>query len=153
VVGIRTDASRWPLVIITFAQGFKNEELAECFEENAILYERGELFATVRDMRNVMAMPTPVQRDMARRWQERVRDELPALCVGVSTVSNSVFIRGLVTAVSWATAPPIPEETVPTFSGGVDWCIQRLEARGAQIPFSLRRYASDMTGLPDDSAR
>jgi hypothetical protein len=153
VVGIRTDASRWPLVVITFEQGFTNEDLARCCEESALLYRRGELFSTLRDLRDLRTMPSPIQRDMARRWQERVRDELPPLCVGSATVSDSAFIRGLVTAVNWATAPPIPEETVPTVSQGVDWCIGRLEARGVQIPFPLRRYAASVTELPERAVR
>jgi hypothetical protein len=147
VSGIRTDDSRWPLVVITFTQGFTNEDLERCFEANAELFERGEKFVTLRDLRNVMAMPTPVQREMARRWQARVRDELPRLCLGVAIVSDSAFIRGLVTAIAWASAPVIPEETVPTLSAGVDWCLHLLEENGVKVPFSLRRYAVDVTDL------
>lgn len=149
---IRTDASRWPLVVITFEQGFSNADLERCFEENARLFQRGGHFATIRDLRDVREMPTPVQREMARNWQLRVRDEFPPMCLGVAIVSNSAFIRGLVTAISWAIPPPVPEETVSSFSRGVDWCIQRLEDRGVFIPPELRRYAVDVTDLPDLSA-
>jgi hypothetical protein len=145
VRGIRTDASRWPLVIITFVEGFTNEDLEQCFEDNARLFKRGEPFATVRDMRNVYKMPPPVQREMARKWQLRVRDELPRLCLGVAIVSDSSFIRGLVTAISWAIQPPIPEETFPTLSLGVDWAIQKLDDRGILLSRELRRFAVDVT--------
>ena len=144
VRGIRTDASRWPLVIITFVEGFTNEDLERCFAENARLFQRGEPFASVRDMRNVKQMPSPVQREMARAWQQRVRDEFPPLCLGVSIVSDSTFVRGLVTAIAWAVPPPIPEETFPTISQGVDWSIQKLEDRGIAISRDLRRFAVDV---------
>jgi hypothetical protein len=145
VRGIRTDASRWPLVIITFVEGFTNQDLEQCFEDNARLFKRNEPFSTVRDMRNVYKMPPPVQREMARKWQERVRDELPKLCLGVAIVSDSSFIRGLVTAIGWAIQPPIPEETFPTLSTGVDWAIQRLDDRGISVSRELRRFAVDVT--------
>jgi hypothetical protein len=145
VPGIRTDASRWPLVIITFEQGFSNEDLERCFVDNARLFARGERFASVRDLRRVTQMPSPVQREMARKWQERVRDEFPRLCLGVAIVSDSAFIRHLITAVSWATTPPIPEEAVPTFSKGVDWAIQRLDEGGVPVPILLRRYAVEIS--------
>jgi hypothetical protein len=148
VSGIRTDSSRWPLVIITFVEGFSNEDLERCFADNARLFQRGERFASVRDLRNVYKMPSPVQREMARKWQERVRDEFPDLCLGVSIVSDSSFIRGLVTAVGWATPPPIPEETFPTLSAGVDWSIQKLDDAGIPISHDIRRYAVEVTDMP-----
>ena len=145
VRGIRTDASRWPLVVITFVEGFTNEDLQRCFDDNARLFERGEPFASVRDLRNVKQMPSPVQREMGRTWQQRVRDEFPPLCLGVSIVSNSSFVRGLVTAIAWAIPPPVPEETFPTISQGVDWAIQKLEDRGIPISRELRRFAVEVS--------
>jgi hypothetical protein len=145
VRGIRTDASRWPLVIITFVEGFSNEDLERCFADNARLFERGEPFSSVRDLRNVKQMPSPVQREMGRVWQQRVRDEFPPLCLGVSIVSNSSFVRGLVTAISWAVPPPVPEETFPSIWQGVDWSIQRLEDRGVSISRDLRRFAVEIS--------
>jgi hypothetical protein len=145
VPGIRTDASRWPLVLITFSPDFTNDDLARCFEENARLFTRGQRFASVRDMRSLTQMPTPVQREMARKWQERVRDELPRNCLGVAIVNDSAFIRHLITAVSWATTPPIPEEAVTTVSQGVDWAIARLDEGGVFVPTSLRRYAVEVS--------
>jgi hypothetical protein len=146
--GIRTDASRWPLVVITFEQGFTNGDLERCFAENARLFGRGERFATLRDLGAVTQMPSPVQREMARKWQERVRDEFPRLCLGVAIVSDHAFIRYLTTAISWATPPPIPEETVPSFSHGVDWCIQKLDEAGVAVPMALRRYAVEVSDGP-----
>jgi hypothetical protein len=143
--GIRTDASRWPLVVITFEQDFTNDDLARCFVDNARLFERGTRFATVRDLRRVTQMPSPIQREMARKWQERVRDEFPPHCLGVAIVSDSAFLRHLITAISWATAPPIPEEPVSTLSKGVDWAIQRLDEAGVPVPILLRRYAVEIS--------
>jgi hypothetical protein len=151
--GIRTDASRWPLVIITFEQGFTNEDLERCFADNARLFERGEPFASVRDLRRVTQMPSPVQREMGRKWQVRVRDEFPRLCLGVAIVSDSGFIRHLLTAIAWAVQPPIPEEAVPTFSKGVDWSIQRLDEAGVPVPILLRRYAVEISDEPHDFRR
>jgi hypothetical protein len=136
-------------VIITFEQGFTDEALARCFEENAKLLKRGQRFASVRDMRQLTGMPTPVQREMARKWQERVRDELPRACLGVAIVNDSAFVRHLITAVSWATQPPIAEEAVSTLSAGVDWAIQRLDEGGVLVPTSLRHYAVEISDLPD----
>jgi hypothetical protein len=139
-------------VIVTFVEGFSNDDLTRCFSENARLFERGEVFATVRDLRNVYRMPSAVQREMARRWQERVRDEFPRLCLGVAIVSDSSFIRGLVTAVGWATPPPIPEETHATLSQGVDWCLSRLDEHAVPISGELRRFAVEVTDMPRSSA-
>lgn len=153
VPGIVTDASRWPLVVITFAPDFTDDDLARCFEDNARLFMRGQRFATVRDMRHLTQMPSPMQREMARKWQVRVRDELPRNCLGVAIVNDRSFIRHLITAVSWATAPPIPEEAVPTVSKGIDWAIQRLDEGGVFVPTSLRRYAVEVSDQEDGQAQ
>ena len=145
--GIRTDASRWPLVIITFEQTFTDQDLEACLDENARLFSRGQRFATVRDMRSLNQMPSPTQRELARKWQLRVRDELPRNCLGVAIVNDSPFIRHLITAVSWATTPTIPEEAVPTLSKGVDWALQRLDEGGVLVPMSLRRFAVEVSEL------
>jgi hypothetical protein len=152
VSGIRTDASRWPLVLITFEQGFTDDALERCCEENARLFARGQRFVTVRDMRTINQIPSPSQRVIASRWQQRVRDELPRNCLGVAIVNDSAFLRHLITAVAWATTPAIPEEAVPTLSKGVDWAIQRLDEAGVLVPTSLRQFAVDVSDLPALSA-
>jgi hypothetical protein len=149
VPGIRTDDSRWPLVLITFEQGFTDQELERCFADNARLFARGQRFVTVRDMRALNQMPSPTQRELARKWQQRVRDEFPRNCLGAAIVNDSAFIRHLITAVTWATTPPIPEEAFPTLSKGVDWAIQRLDDAGVFVPTSVRRYAVEVSDLPE----
>jgi hypothetical protein len=149
--GIRTDASRWPLVVITFDQGFTDDDMERCCAENARLFARGQRFVTVRDMRTINQIPSPSQRAIASRWQLRVRDELPRNCLGVAIVNDSAFLRHLITAVAWATPPSIPEEALPTFSKGIDWAIQRLDEAGVLVPTSLRQYAVEISDLPEVS--
>jgi hypothetical protein len=143
--GIRTDTSHWPLVIMTFDEGFTNAELGQCMEENAALFRRRERFVSVRDCRTIKTMPNAVQREMGAQWHKRVREEFPPLCLGVAVISDSGFIRGLMTAVSWAVTPPAPEEIFADLSSGVDWCIHKLDEGGVRVPASLRSYAVEIT--------
>lgn len=123
---IVVDVARWPLVVVRYPAAFTEEEwIAQANELDAVLQRRAP-FLMLSDASRVATAPTAKQRRFASEKIRARRDEWARYCTGAAFVTPSALVRGVMTAINWASPPPFEQRVFATVEEGEAW-LQTLE--------------------------
>jgi hypothetical protein len=81
---------------------------------------------------------SPSQRKIIGQWRTEVRELTKKVSVGMAMVVKSPVIRGVLTAISWFQAEPVPVVYVDSFEEGVDWVLMRCAVSQIDVPSHVR---------------
>ena len=124
------DASRWPLVVLTYAGAPTKQQLAEHLREiEQNVLERRRPFAQVVDQRTGQS-PDAAQRAMIAAHQNQYSFAYAKYCLGEAYVATK-SVRLAMQGVFWVAKLPYPYVFVETLDEAVAWAEERLKAGGA----------------------
>jgi hypothetical protein len=121
------DASRWPLVEVTWpTRPVSDEEFQRAIAELSAFSHRKERFVTLH--RAIKASrPTPNQRAIAAKQQAADAPFTRRWLCGVAVVVGSPMLAGVVTAINWLMPPPYPLKTFSSLNDAKAWLDTRLD--------------------------
>ena len=118
---IVVDTQRWPLVVVRYpAEMTEAEWNAQADDLDAVL-ERGARFVLLSDASRVVNAPSAKQRRFAAERIRARRDEWARYCAGAAFVSPSPLVRGVMTAINWASPPPFTQRVFATVEEAEAW--------------------------------
>jgi hypothetical protein len=130
---ITLDRSRWPLLIYT-ARGEQTEADFDAYlaAQEEVL-QRNERFAAIFDARNVNPGDIKWVGKNAK-WIERHARELKRLNIGITFLTPSPTIRGVLRATLWMFPLPQPFTVCDSMPVCIDWITRRLRESGMPVP-------------------
>jgi hypothetical protein len=75
------------------------------------------------------AMPSPLQRQLLTAHMKRNRELIHRRIRALGVVAPSSLIRGVLTALFWIEAPPVPHQIFATNAGAAAWAQARMTPR------------------------
>ena len=132
------DASRMPLVVQRFRQGFDDAEVEQMFRQFEYLCLSGRRYALL-----VYTDPGPKvisarQRKMVADWAKQHAEQIRRVNVASAIVIESTLVRGALTALTWLLEPQTPQKHVRTLREGLDYCVASLIAAHVPVPDHVR---------------
>lgn len=118
---IIVDTARWPLVVIRYSPEFTEEEWSKHGDELGAVLTRRTRFVMLSDATRVITPPTAKQRRIASEKLRARRDEWARYCVASAFVTPSAIVRGVMTAINWASPPPFAQRVFATVAEGEAW--------------------------------
>lgn len=117
----RVDESRWPLAIFESPGARHPGEIDQdsFYVELDRLLAKGERFATLHDLRGTR--PDAKRRRRFTDWASANEATLKARLAAHAVVVDSAFLRGIITAVLWMTAPPCPMRVFDDRGAAEQW--------------------------------
>jgi hypothetical protein len=124
------DASRWPLVEVTWpTKAVSDEEFQRAVGELSAFSHRKQRFVTLHRAIKA-ARPTPNQRAFAAKQQAADAPVSRRWLCGVAVVVNSPLLAGVVTAINWLIPSPYPLRTFSSLNEAKAWLDTRLADKG-----------------------
>jgi hypothetical protein len=127
------DASRWPLLIITFTGAATDREYEVFLEARTAHLARRERHAIILDGRACGPMP-PSQRKLQADWQREYAELARRFTLGVAFLSASPIMRGVLTAILWMQPIASPYTVLSTWAEAERWTAERLRPGGVEAP-------------------
>jgi hypothetical protein len=131
---IHIDASRHPIVVVTFVGAATDAEFQDYLAsmENMMVMRRGTN-CTILDATRAGNTPA-LQRRMQADWLKRNEELLRKHSAGTAFVINSPLVRGLLTAILWMSPMATPHTVVASLDEAERWAAAQLRARGVEPP-------------------
>ena len=133
-MAIEIDDSAWPLVRVRFDQELSNQEWDRYLEQMSRYPDRREKYVTLTDGRRA-ATPDAGQRKRASELIAREHERTVRWNVANAVLVASPIIRGVITAIEWASPSPVP---LKSFGGPEEahaWLAERYaDATGKGLP-------------------
>lgn len=126
---IRVDDSAFPLVIVALPSGWTDAEWDAYLARMRTYPERRTRYVTLTDARGAGA-PTAAQRKRAAEVMAADQEVSKRFNVANALVFDSAILRGMVTAITWITPPPVPMQTFATPALALGWLDRQRVARG-----------------------
>ncbi len=134
---IRTDLSRWPLVLVTFPDAqASDDDVRQFIDDQRAMLHRKQLHGVVTDARHARVI-SPHQRRMMADWLTEAERLNRQYTVAMAVVSDSALVRGAMTAVTWMKEPPVPMKPFATLREGSEYVLEALRRRGVAADASL----------------
>lgn len=127
---IVVDTVRWPLVVVRYPPVFTDEEWSAQASELDELFKRRTRFVMLSDASRIVSAPSAKQRRFAAEKIDARREDWARYCAGAAFVTPSPLVRGVMTAINWASPPPFTQRVFATVEEGEAW-LQTLEGVGA----------------------
>ena len=124
---IHVDETKWPWVSVRYPASFNDEEWKKHSDALAALFQRRTKFVLLSDA-SLSPIPTATQRKFAAERISELRHDWSTYCMGMAFVSPSALVRGVMTAINWASPPPFPQRMFASVDQAEDW----LRARRAE---------------------
>ena len=141
---IRTDISRWPLVVVTPPRVVTDAQMERYLTQfDQIQAARPEPHCLVLDLR-ICERISPTQRKMIT---DRMPDDGQVNpCQGLAMVFSSRILRGLLTAIFWVRKPPYPTVVFNELEPAIDWALRRLADGEAAASEPITGASTSMAG-------
>lgn len=140
---VSLDESVWPAVVVRFPVERPNQDHVERFIAGvADIAARGEPYGLVIDMSQSRFPLSAAQSSLIDDFVDDNHEALASLTLGTAIVSDSLLVRGLLTAYHRSRQPPAVCEVFPSVDDGVRWIHARSNQcrRPASVPpVALRR--------------
>ena len=124
---ITVDDSEWPLVRVRFGDSISDPGWDEYLETLSRFPDRREKYVTITDARRA-ATPNASQRRRVSELIEREKERTVRWNVANAVIFTSPLLRGVITAIEWASPSPVPMKSFATPEEGRAWLAQRYEA-------------------------
>ena len=125
-MGITVDDAGWPIVRVRFGESMSDAEWSAYLERMSTFPDRRERYVTLTDGRNA-ATPNASQRKRASEVIERERERTRRWNVANALIFTSPLIRGVLTAIEWASPSPVPMKSFATPDDALAWLSERYE--------------------------
>jgi hypothetical protein len=129
------DETRWPVVIARWPPEPTVEGTNRYFDRVADLLARRQRFSLVLDATAVSNTPATVRREAGTRLNEQ-REVRRIWVAGEATISRSLVLRGVLTAIYWLAPPGYPTHVCDDELTACNWARRQLEVSGASPPFA-----------------
>jgi hypothetical protein len=132
------DASRMPLVVQRFRQGFDDADVEHMFRQFEFLFLSGRRYALLVYTDPGPKVMTARQRKMVADWGKAHIEQIRRVNVASAVVIESALVRGALTALTWLFEPPTPQKLVRTLREGLDFCVASLISADVMVPDNVR---------------
>ncbi|MCB9603372.1 MAG: hypothetical protein H6724_15015 [Sandaracinus sp.] len=139
---IRVDDVAFPLVVVSLPSSWSEDEWESYLARMRTYPSRRERYVTLTDARGA-GTPSAAQRKRAA--QVMAEDEALSKRFNVANglVFESALLRGMLTAITWLTPPPVPMQTFASPRQALEWLDGLyLSAQGTKLP-SWGRFDGD----------
>jgi len=126
---VTVDDSRWPVLLVTqqVEQLTDAERLESLEASNAVLNSHGaDRYAMVLDNRKAGPLP-PTQRKLMAEYMERHAMRSRSRCVCTAFVSDSLMMRGVLTAIMWLRKPEVETQVFAGLEEATAWARAKLK--------------------------
>jgi hypothetical protein len=129
----------WPIVITTINGNLEEAQLLTYFDEFMTrVLQRGELFASIVDARNIDDAPSARVRRIVADWENQHGAMGEKVNVGIAIVTTSALVRGAMTAINWISPPRVPTTYEARLNDAITWANARLRERGVMPNREIR---------------
>lgn len=126
---VTVDQTRWPVLVVTqrVEQLTDSERLASLEASSAVLAAHGaDRYAMVLDNRKAGPMPA-TQRKLMADYMEKHAMRARSRCVCTAFVSDSVVMRGVLTAIMWLRKPEVETQVFGDLDDAITWARGKLK--------------------------
>lgn len=126
---VTVDDDRWPVLVVTqrVEQLTDAERLQSLELSNSVLQSHGlDRYAMVLDNRKAGPLPA-TQRKMMAEYMERHAMRARSRCVCTAFVSDSIMMRGVLTAIMWLRKPDVETQVFGDLDDAIAWARTRLK--------------------------
>jgi hypothetical protein len=146
--GIRIDTRSWPLIIweMPSADGVSATATAQAFGYLKELWQTrapGERVFQLTDLSRALGA-TAASRRFAADFMKENEALIVEATLGGATVITSPIMRGVITAVFWLKASPVPTRIVATREDGLRHGLDLLEAHRSPLPTHLQALRKEL---------
>ncbi len=121
------DERQWPLIFVDWAGPVSLEEIDAHFDQMTALMGRGQRFAVVMDIQQVLAMPAEQRKRTAARLKELApKGERTVICN--AHIVRSSLAKGMLSAIYWIAPPPFPTKVFTDRAEAEAWARERMAA-------------------------
>ena len=117
---IRIDDSAFPLVVVTHPTTWTDDEWERYLTQMRSYPSRRERYVTLTDARGA-GTPTAAQRRRAAEVMAEDQALSKRFNVANALVYDSALLRGMITAITWITPPPVPMQSFATPEPALRW--------------------------------
>jgi hypothetical protein len=117
---IRVDESSFPLVVVSLPAEWSDAEWDAYLAQMRRFPTRRERYVTLTDARGA-GTPSAAQRKRAAEVMAEDAALSKRFNVANALVFESAILRGMVTAITWLTPPPVPMQTFATPRQACEW--------------------------------
>jgi len=138
-VGLRFDASMWPLVVITMPPVTTTadiEYMQRCYEH---VFAASNRHALIVDATTIVRVPDASLRRQMKAFEDSRRAIIRVKNIGSAIIIQNAVVRGAYTALRWISPQPAPNKAFATVEDAARWCVQGIEEDGQIVP--LAAYA------------
>ena len=125
---IQIDASRWPVVVSTAAEGALSDEEWQSYLKayGDLVAERNEPYVAVVDLRHGGALSPKQRKQLTNAMDDH--EETRVECLGHALVFSSAFLRGMLTAILWVRQPDYEIKIFAEVDEAVAWGRELVKA-------------------------
>lgn len=136
---IRIDDSAFPLVVVVMPATWTDAEWEAYLTRMRSYPERRTRYVTLTDARGA-GTPTAAQRKRAAEVMAEDQAISKRFNVANALVYESAILRGMITAITWITPPPVPMQSFATPRLALSWLDEQRVARGDESLGSWGRF-------------
>ncbi len=130
MAAIEFDVRRWPLVMVTFPPRYSDEEWTAHIEWFRTKLREGRPFACVVDVRGAQ-LPSANQRHAVAASYAAERTLWKSYIAGAMVVNNAM-LRGVITAIQWASPPPFVWRAFTDIEKATAWVMEKIREYALQ---------------------
>jgi hypothetical protein len=131
---ISFDDRSWPMLLVSFAGQYSDEEFAAYLDQYQVFLGRNEpyaaVFITPPKGRMMSASHAKLQAEWMRQHDAAIRERVVALAF----VLPSAVMRGALRAILWMQPMPVQHRVFATVAEAVEWAAQMLAEKGIKAP-------------------
>jgi hypothetical protein len=135
---ISIDASRMPLVVHRFRQGFDDADVEHMFRQFELLFMGGRRYALLVYTDPGAQVMSARQRKVVADWAKAHTEQIRQVNVCAAVVIESALVRGALTALTWLLEPITPQKHVRSLREGLDFCVASLISADVMVPDHVR---------------
>jgi hypothetical protein len=129
----------FPIITFEIREGAMQEDYAAMFDAFQLPHDAG-VHVSLTDTTGVRGMPDPASRRYIAQRQAALDAAHAKRSLGAVLVSDSMLIRGAMTAISWVNSVQVRQHFAATRLEGMQTCVAWLEEAKVTIPPSVRAY-------------
>lgn len=133
-VGIRFDASMWPLVLVTMPPELNLDDIGYLQDSYEAVFAAPKRHALIVDTSTLVNVPGATLRKRMKDFEDGRRPVIRRKNIGSAIVLSSSIARGAYTALRWISPQPAPNKAFGDLREAARWCIQGIEDDGQVAP-------------------
>lgn len=145
---IEVDESAWPLLIIRYKGLSPLQDYADMLAERSRQLGRQERHMVLHDMREASSMATRGHRHIQLEWMRKEEGRIRQWLVGTASLTDSVALRLLMSAVQHLRPLPVPHATFSRLPAALLWIEAQMRQSGLEAGAHVVRSRFELGGGP-----